>query len=90
MERVPEALLIADETGMREVSLTGATARGYAVLLDRRGSRALFGPPYLIRSVLTRLMKLDGRGLRGFEKVGDRQAAGERVLTWRVVWPGLR
>jgi hypothetical protein len=86
-ERSPEALLVADGTAFHEVPPMGATAWGYAVLLDRSGARALFGPPYLIRSVLTRLTKLDGRGLGAFEKVGERHAAGERVMTWRIVWP---
>jgi hypothetical protein len=82
----PEALLVADEAGVRD--LGGAATgdpRGWGVLLDRTGSRALFGPPYLVRSVLTRLVWLDRQALRG-RKVGDLHAAGG-VITWRIVWP---
>jgi hypothetical protein len=88
VDRVPEALLVADATGVHEVAVSGTIARGHAVLIDRLGSRALVGPAYLIRSVFTRLVQLDNHPLAGFEKIAARRAAGERVTTWRIVWPG--
>jgi hypothetical protein len=85
-ERPPDALVVADADGVRDLTGASADPNGWGVLVDTVGSRVMFGPPYLIQSMLTRLVWL-GRSLPGFERVGDRRANGERVLTWRLTWP---
>jgi hypothetical protein len=85
-ERPPDALVVADAHDVRDLTGAAGDPDGWGVLVDARGSRAMFGPPYLIRSMLTRLVWL-GRSLPGFDEVGDRRANGERVLTWRIGWP---
>ena len=55
-----------------------------SVLVDVEHARAVVGTPALLRSTFARLMFLgDGAG-RPFEKVDERTAAGERIVTWRV------
>jgi asparagine N-glycosylation enzyme membrane subunit Stt3 len=84
---VPALLLVVDGSGIRAVPQAGTILPEYGMLVDETRSRVLFGPPNLIGSLMTRLMKLDGRGLSTFEKVDERSAAGETVTTWRIVWP---
>jgi hypothetical protein len=49
----------------------------------------LVGPPHLIRATITDLMFLDGRYTGQFEKFDERTTlTGERVVTWKINWPG--
>jgi hypothetical protein len=72
---------------MEEIAFAAPADERLAVLVDVPGRRILVGPPHLVRSTFTQLVFLDGRTAPGFEKVDDRAAGGERVLTWRVRIP---
>jgi oligosaccharyl transferase STT3 subunit len=86
-ERPPDALVVSDADGVRDVTETVTPdADRWGVVVDVPGSRAIFGPPYLVRSMLVRLALLGGTA-PGFEKVADHKAADERVVTWRLRWP---
>jgi hypothetical protein len=85
-ERPPDALVVADAGGIRDLSGSASDPDGWGVLVDAIGSRVMFGPPYLIRSMLTRLLWL-GPATPGFDKVDQRGPDGGRVLVWRLTWP---
>jgi hypothetical protein len=54
------------------------------VLIDVGHARAVVGTPALLRSTFVRLMYLGEAPGSPFEKVDERRAAGERIVTWRV------
>ena len=54
------------------------------VLLDVQHARAVVGTPALLRSTFARLMFGCEAPGSPFEKVDERTAAGERIVTWRV------
>jgi hypothetical protein len=83
----PGSWLIARDGHLNEVSINKSAYPDMAVLLDADRSRALVGPSYLVDSTFTRLMFLDGRYSRYFEKVDEEWGyADECVTTWRINW----
>jgi hypothetical protein len=86
-EGTPAVLVLAGPDTVEEVWFPDPTEPTLAVLVDLPGARILLGPPYLIRSTFTRLMILEDRTSPYFQKVDDRLALGERVVTWRLADP---
>ena len=85
----PGSWLIARGGHLSEVNINKAAYPDLAVLLDADHSRVLAGPSYLIHSTFTRLMFLDGRYSKYFEKIDEQLGyGGERVTTWRIHWDG--
>jgi len=81
----PGLLLVADAETVEEIAFPDATEPGLAFLVDKVGRRVLAGPPFLIRSMYTRLMYLGPEHSPHFTKVDDRDGKwGERVVAWRI------
>jgi hypothetical protein len=82
----PQLVLLNDAAGLREIhhAATAAAAPAAAALIDADRQRVLVGPPYLIRSTLTRLLYLDRVAGSRFEPVDAQTASAERVTVWRV------
>jgi hypothetical protein len=90
-EGTPAVIVLAGAQWMEEIPFLSATDPGIAVLVDLPNQRILVGTPPLIRSTFTHLMYLDGRYATHYEKFDDRTAhTGERLVTWRVRWDGLK
>lgn len=81
----PSFLLSAEPLGLT-VQPAGRGSVEWAVLYDPSLRRAAVGSRPLLRSTYSQLMLLDGRYNRLFEKVGEAEAAHERVTAWRVRW----
>jgi asparagine N-glycosylation enzyme membrane subunit Stt3 len=83
-EVAPAVVLLAAGDQMRSVEPSAGERSLVGVLIDVDHARAVVGTPALLRSTFARLMFLgDGAG-SPFEKVDERTAAGERIVTWRV------
>ena len=80
----PATLVLAGAERMDTFTFAAPADERLAVLVDVPNRRVLVGPPHLVRSTFTQLVYLDGRTAPGFEKIDERVAAGERVVTWRV------
>jgi hypothetical protein len=80
----PSVVLLATGGQVRSIEPSAGDGSSMGVLLDVEHARAVVGAPELLRSTFARLMFLgDGVG-SPFEKVDERTAAGERIVTWRV------
>jgi hypothetical protein len=83
--RVPGTIFLAGPARFDETHPPAATDPGLAVLVDTVGNRLLLAEAELLRSTFTKLMFLDGRYLRHFEKIQERAAyTEERVVSFRV------
>jgi len=83
-EMAPAVVLLAAGGQVRSVEPSAGDRSPMGVLIDVEHARAVVGTPELLRSTFARLMFLgDGAG-SPFEKVDERTAAGERIVTWRV------
>ena len=83
-EVAPAVVLLAAGGQVRSIEPSAGDRSPMGVLLDVEHARAVVGTPALLRSTFARLMFLgDGAG-SPFEKVDERMAAGERIVTWRV------
>lgn len=83
--RTPGTIIVAAASRLDETHPPGATDPGIAVLIDTVGHRMLVAEAELLNSTFTKLMFLDGRYLKRFEKVQEHSAyTGERVVTYRV------
>ena len=83
-EVAPAVVLLAAGGQVQSVEQSGGDRSPMGVLIDVEHARAVVGTPELLRSTFARLMFLgDGAG-SPFEKVDERTAAGERIVTWRV------
>lgn len=83
--RTPGTIIVAGPSRSDETHPPGATDPGIAVLIDTVGHRLLLAEAELLNSTFTKLMFLDGRYLKRFEKVQEHSAyTGERVVTYRV------
>jgi len=88
----PALVLLARNGELHAIEPAGAGTDTLGVLLDVETGRAVFGAPALLRSTFARLMFLDGRYARRFEKADDRTGfRDERVVTWALRWerPGV-
>jgi hypothetical protein len=86
-DAAPGSSIIARHRHLTRISINKSAYPDLAVMLDADHSRALVGPSYLIDSTFTRLMFLDARYSRYFEKVDEQRGyAGECVTTWRIHW----
>jgi asparagine N-glycosylation enzyme membrane subunit Stt3 len=85
-QSVPGTILLAEASGLREVSPAAASNSQLAVLVDVVEGRVLVGLPELLRSTLVHLLYLDGRYAKHFEKFDEHVGyRGERVETWRIL-----
>lgn len=85
----PTMAIVAKGGRLDEVSEASSGPSDLSVLFDADHNRVLAGPSYLIGSTYTRLMFLNGRYSKYFEKVDDQRGyGGERVTTWRIDWTG--
>ena len=85
----PATLLLARDGRLDEITQPSEVGNAIGVLLDVDRSRAVIGSPALLRSTFARLMFLGGRYAPGFDPFDDRAGwADERVVSWRVRWPG--
>jgi hypothetical protein len=74
---------------MQEVPFASPTQPDLGVLVDMPNQRILLGAPPLVQSTFVHLMYLDGRYATHYKKFDDRSTStGERVVTWRINWPG--
>jgi hypothetical protein len=88
-EATPAVVVVAGAQHRREVIFTTPTYPDLGVLIDLPGQRILVGAPPFVQSTFVHLTYLDGRYARHYEKVDDRiTAMGERVVTWKIHWPG--
>jgi hypothetical protein len=86
----PAIIVIAAADQMREVSNPAAEYPELAVLVDVPGARVRIATPDVLHSTFNRLMYLDGKYDRLFEKVHDEKGfGGERVTLWRINWQRL-
>ncbi len=86
--RLPDRLSIATGDAVETLRTSPTEDTGLAVLIDGARQRTLVGTPLVIDSLFVRLMYLDGRGLRHFRKVDERNSGrGQRVATWAIDWP---
>jgi len=87
----PALVLIAGDKEIAEHPVDSPTDPDVAVMVDPARSRALIGPPNLIRSTFTRLMLLDGAYSPLFTKVYENTVIyfGEKVTAWKINWPEL-
>ncbi len=83
----PSLVLLATADGIERVPRGDGDPR-LAVLIDVAAARVLVGTPAALDSTYTRLMFLDGRGLRHFRKFSDYTGAFDtRVVTYEIQWP---
>ncbi len=83
----PGLLLVVGDDRLAQIVPDDPVHARMAVLLDPAKQRVLIGTPDVLRSILVQLVVLDGRYMKGFEKLDDRVArSGERVTTWRINW----
>jgi dolichyl-diphosphooligosaccharide--protein glycosyltransferase len=86
----PAIIVIAAADQLREVSNPAAEYPELAVLVDVPGARVRIATPDVLHSTFNRLMYLDGKYDRLFEKVHDEKGfGGERVTLWRINWQRL-
>jgi asparagine N-glycosylation enzyme membrane subunit Stt3 len=83
-EVAPAVVLVAAGGQVRSVEPSASDRSPMGVLVDVEHARAVVGTPALLRSTFARMMFLGDRAGSPFEKVDERTAAGERVVTWRV------
>jgi len=61
-----------------------------SLLVDVPGTRVRLSTPELLHSTFSRLMYLDGRYCKLFDKVHEETGfAGERVTLWKINWQRL-
>jgi len=90
VQLTPAVVVIAATDQIREVSNPAPESSELAVLVDVPGARVRVSTPELLRSTFNRLMYLDGRYDKLFEKVHEEAGfAGERVTLWRINWQRL-
>ena len=77
-------MLLAAGGQVRSVEPSASDRSPMGVLIDVEHARAVVGTPALLRSTFARLMFLGDVAGSPFEKVDERTAAGERIVTWRV------
>lgn len=78
----PAVVMIARADALEEIEFPSPSQPQLAVLID--GERILVGALPLLKSTFVQLMYLDGRYTRLFTKHDEREALGERVVTWKV------
>ncbi|MFD1380611.1 hypothetical protein [Fodinicurvata halophila] len=85
----PNLLRIAGPQGLRDVSL-GQTEGNPGVLLDSVNQRAFLGTPEMLRSLVARLVLLQGRydEALAVPLAQSDTVAGERVTAWWLRLPG--
>ena len=83
-EVAPAVVLLAAGGQVREVEPSAGDRSPMGVLLDVEHARAVVGTPALLRSTFARRMFLGDVSGSPFEKIDERTAAGERIVTWRV------
>src|SRR5262249_22002066 len=83
-EIAPAVVLLAAGGQVRSVEPSASDRSPMGVLVDVEHARAVVGTPALLRSTFARLLFLGDVAGSPFEKVDERSAAGERVVTWRV------
>ncbi|MGD1096879.1 MAG: STT3 domain-containing protein [Bryobacteraceae bacterium] len=86
----PGAILIAGAQGLEDISNGAAEYPKVGVLIDPAGARVRLGSPSLLRSTFSRLMYLDGKYDKLFEKVYDETGfVDQRVTLWKINWQRL-
>ncbi len=83
-EVAPAVVLVAAGGQVRSVEPSAGDRSPMGVLIDVEHARAVVGTPALLRSTFARLMFLGDVSGSPFEKIDERTAAGERIVTWRV------
>jgi hypothetical protein len=83
-EVAPAVVLLAAGGQVRSIEPSTSDRSPMGVLIDVDHARAVVGTPALLRSTFARLMFLGDVAGSLFEKVDERTAAGERIVTWRV------
>jgi dolichyl-phosphooligosaccharide-protein glycotransferase len=86
----PAVIMIATADQVREVSNPATEYLELAVLVDVPGGRVQLTTPAVLHSTLSRLIYLDGRNEKFFDKIHDETGfRGERVTLWRINWKRL-
>jgi hypothetical protein len=80
----PGIFIQAGESAIHEARFAESPYPDLGVLLDTSNSRILIGTASFLESTFVQLMYLDGRYTSHYEKVDDRAANGERVVTWKI------
>jgi asparagine N-glycosylation enzyme membrane subunit Stt3 len=83
-EVAPAVVLLAAGGQVRSIEPSAGDRSPMGVLIDVEHARVVVGTPALLRSTFARLMFLGDVSRSPFEKVDERTAAGERIVTWRV------
>jgi asparagine N-glycosylation enzyme membrane subunit Stt3 len=83
-EVAPAEVMLAADGHVRSVEPSADDHSPMGVLIDVERARVVVGTPALLRSTFARLMFLGDVAGSPFEKVDERTAAGERIVTWRV------
>jgi len=83
-EVAPAVVLLAAGSQVRAVEPSAGDHSPMGVLIDVEHARVVVGTPALLRSTFARLMFLGDVSGSPFEKIDQRTAAGERIVTWRV------
>ena len=86
----PAVIMIATADQVREVSNPATEYPELAVLVDVPGARVRLTTPAVLHSTFSRLIYLDGRSEKFFDKIHDETGfRGERVTLWRINWKRL-
>ena len=83
-EVAPAEVMLAADGHVRSVEPSAEDRSPIGVLIDVERDRVVVGTPALLRSTFARLMFLGDVAGSPFEKVDERTAAGERIVTWRI------
>jgi len=91
IEIAPAAVIVAQPTGVKDLSIPAAPDAALALLVDVANKRVIVASPGLLRSTYSRLAYLGGGTGKFFTKVHEQTGFwDEQVTLWKIDWQRLR